>query len=56
MGHFMGDLQSTFFFDEIFFFLPSYFENNRHVFFQCDTSKLRDIIFLSLTLGKIFLF
>ena len=41
----MGDLESNFFFDEIFF-LPSYFENNRHVFFfQCDTSKSRDIIF-----------
>ena len=27
----MGDLQLTFFFDEIFF-LPYYFGNNRHVF------------------------
>ena len=45
-----------FFFDETFF-LPFYFENNRHVFFfQCDTWKFQDIIFLSLALGKNFFF
>ena len=39
------------------FFLPFYFENNWHVFFfQCDTWKFRDIIFLSLALGKFFFF
>ena len=46
----------NFFFYEIFF-LPSYFENNWHVFFfQCDTLKFRDIIYLSLALGRIFFF
>ena len=45
------------FFSTKHFFLPFYFENNRHVFFfQCDTWKFRDIIFLSLALGKIFFF
>ena len=56
IGHFMGDLQSKFFFDETFF-LPFYFANNGHVFFfQFDTWKFRDIIFLSLALGKKFFF
>ena len=33
-GHFMGDLQSKFFFRRNIFFLPSYFENNQHIFFS----------------------
>ena len=34
-----------FFFNEIFFFLPSYFKNNRHVFFQCFKSKKNSIVY-----------
>ena len=56
-GSFHGRFTVKIFFSTKHFFLPFYFENNRHVFFfQCDTWKFRDIIFLSLALGKIFFF
>ena len=56
MGHFMGDLQSKIFFRRNIFFCILTSKIIDTFFFQCDTSKFRDIILLSLALGKIFFF
>ena len=56
MGHFMGDLQSKFFFRRNIFCCLLTSKIIETFFFLCDTSKFRDIIFLSLALGKIFFF
>ena len=56
-GSFHGRFTVKIFFSTKHFFLPFYFENNRHIFFfQCDTWKFRDIIFLILALGQNFFF
>ena len=57
MGHFMGQLQSKFFFPRnTFFCLFTSKIIDTYFLFQYYTWKFRDIIFLNLALGKIFFF